>query len=128
MADFTTGKGNPLFPLVPGTVSRYDAVTDQGREIDSFFVTRQTKVILGVTTTVVHDQVWTNGGLTEDTFDWYAPDNQGNVWYFGEDSKQYQDGKLIGTAGSWEAGVTDAVQGIIMKAHHVVGDTYRQEY
>lgn len=125
---FTVGRNNPLFPLVPGTTLRYDAVTDQGREIDSFVVTGQTKVILGVTTTVVRDRVWTNGQLTEDTFDWYAPDSQGNVWYFGEDSRQYEDGKLVGREGSWEAGKDGAVQGIIMKAHPKVGDTYRQEY
>ena len=127
-SEFAASRSNPFFPLVPGTVYRYDAVTDQGTEIDSFFVTTATKVILCVTTIVVHDQVWANGQIVEDTFDWYAPDSQGNVWYFGEDSKKFKNGELIGTEGSWEAGKNGARQGIIMKGYPKVGDSYRQEY
>jgi hypothetical protein len=76
----------------------------------------------------VHDRVFTNGDLTEDTFDWYATDKDGNVWYFGEDSKTLEDGKVISTEGSWEAGKDGAKPGIIMEAHPKVGDVYRQEF
>ncbi len=83
---------------------------------------------MGVNTIVVWDRVWLNDELIEDTKDWYAQDKYGNVWYFGEDSKEYEDGKVVSTEGSWEAGVDNAKPGIIMKANPVIGESYRQEY
>jgi hypothetical protein len=74
----------------------------------SFTVTSQTKEILGVTTTVVHDQAFVKGELVEDTLDWFAQDAAGNVWYFGEDAKELEDGVVVSTEGSWEAGVDGA--------------------
>jgi hypothetical protein len=69
------------------------------------------------------------GGVpVEDTYDWYAQDKKGNVWYFGEYSTEYEDGKPAGTEGSWEAGVGGAEPGIIMPADPIVGMSYRQEY
>jgi hypothetical protein len=91
-------------------------------------VTHDTKQIMGVKCVVVDDRVWTNGKLTKKTFDWYAQDKRGNVWYFGEDSKEYKNGKVTSTGGSWEAGKDGAKPGIIMPAHPKVGQTYRQEY
>ena len=71
-------------------------------------VTDQTRVVAGVPTTVVHDEVRdADGELVEDTFDWYAQDAAGNVWYFGEDTTAY-DGDETSTEGSWEAGVDGA--------------------
>ena len=92
------------------------------------YITDQTKEILGVTTIVVREREWEDGELIEDTFDWYANDNEGNVWYFGEDSKEYDDGELVSTAGSWEAGVDGAKPGILVKGNPQVGDVYQQEY
>ena len=74
------------------------------------------------------DRVWLDEDLTEATFDWYAQDNEGNVWYMGEDSKEYENGEVVSTEGSWEAGVDGAKPGIIMKADPQVGDSYRQEF
>ncbi len=127
-ARFVASVTNPLFPLVPGTVIRYDGQTEDGTEIDSVIVTSTTKVILGVTTTVVRDVAYLNGVLEEETFDWYAQDVDGNVWYFGEDTKAYHAGRPPSTAGSWEAGRRGAKPGIIMKASPKVGDHYRQEF
>ena len=79
-------------------------------------VTSDTKLILGVPCTVVHDVVKVNGKITEDTYDWYAQDKHGNVWYFGEDTKSYDNGH-VSTEGSWEAGVDGAKPGIIMFAN-----------
>jgi hypothetical protein len=90
-------------------------------------VTPQTKVIGGVTTTVVHDVASKDGQLLEDTWDWYAQDRDGNVWYFGEETKEYERGK-VSTEGSWETGVKGAKPGIIMPAHPTVGQMNRQEY
>jgi hypothetical protein len=127
-ADFTSKVDNPYFPLVPGTRFRYEAKTDEGVEVNVVEVTRRTKRIRGVPAVVVRDRVLVDGTVTEDTFDWYAQDRAGNVWYLGEDTKEYEDGKVVSTAGSWEAGVDGAQPGIIMKARPEVGDTYRQEF
>jgi len=83
---------------------------------------------LGVKCVEVHDKVSVDGVLTEDTLDWFAQDKTGNVWYFGEESKQLEDGIVIGIEGSWQAGVDDAKPGIVMGARPRVGDVYRQEY
>jgi hypothetical protein len=83
---------------------------------------------MGVTTSIVRETEWEDGELVEDTFDWFAQDVDGNVWYFGEDSKEYEDGEVVSTAGSWEAGVDGAKPGIIMQADPQIGLAYRQEY
>ena len=122
--DFVAGVDNPLFPLVPGMKYVYHG----GGETTEVTVTDGTKQILGVTSIVVRDVVSVGGEIIEDTYDWYAQDKEGNVWYFGEDSKEYEDGKVTSTQGSWEAGVDGAEPGIIMKAQPSVGEEYRQEY
>ena len=124
-ANFVGGVQNPYFPLVPGTIYTYRQETPEGVEINTVEVTHDTKTILGVTVTVVHDQVFLEGALKEDTFDWEANDKDGNVWYFGEDTKEL--GPPVSTVGSWEAGQNGAHAGIIMLAHPMIGDTYLQE-
>lgn len=91
-------------------------------------VTDQTRDIAGITATVVHDQVTEDGELVEDTFDWYAQDAQGNLWYLGEDTKEYEGGEVVSTAGSWEHGVDGALAGIILPASVAAGQAFRQEY
>jgi len=118
---------NEFFPLPPGAIWVYVEHTPEGVEIDTVEVTHDKKTILGVETTVIRDRVYLEGSLKEDTFDWYAQDKQGNVWYFGEDTKSYDHGQLVGTAGSWEAGQNGAAAGIIMLADPQKGDTYQQE-
>ena len=127
-ADFVDQIDNPYYPLTPGTTFVYEGETDEGMERVETIVTSETKKIMGVTCTVVQDRVLLDGELVEETFDWYAQDREGNVWYFGEDSKDYENGEVISTQGSWEAGVDGALPGIIMPADPQVGDSYRQEY
>jgi hypothetical protein len=130
-ADFEDGGGHPLpidnlyMPLVPGTTYVYEDADGAGH--DEVTVTDDTKRILGVTCTVVLDQAWEDGMLVERTYDWFAQDVCGNVWYFGEDTEAYQDGQ-VSTEGSWEAGVDGARPGIAMLADPAPGDSYRQEY
>ena len=127
-SDFTTTIDNKYFPLKPGTTFVSRRKTKNTTERDVMTVTHSTKQIMGVKCVVVDDRVWENGKLTEKTYDYYAQDKQGNVWYFGENSKEYKDGKVTSTAGSWEAGKDGAKPGIIMQVHPKVGQTYRQEY
>ena len=81
-----------------------------------------------MTCIIVRDTGTIGGQVEEDTFDYFAQDKQGNVWYFGEDTTQLQDGVVVGVEGSWRAGVNGAKPGIIMKAKPKVGDEYRQEF
>jgi hypothetical protein len=127
-ANFVEGVDNPYFPLEPGTVLVYEGHSDGEREVVTVRVTEETKEILGVSAIVVRDTVRVAGEVHEDTFDWYAQDVDGNVWYLGEDTKEYEEGKVVSTEGSWEAGVDGAQPGILLPAHPRPGMTYRQEY
>jgi hypothetical protein len=127
--NFVSGVNNPYFPLEPGTSLIYRGETEGVPTRNVTYVTNDTKVILGVTTIVVHDQAFEEGVLVEDTFDWFAQDVDGNVWYFGEDTKELdEDGNVISTEGSWKAGVDGAEPGIIMLADPKKGDRYQQEF
>lgn len=128
LADFTDPVDNPYYPLEVGTTFVLEGESD-GEDIRvEMYVTDQTKEIMGVTTMVIREREWEDGELVEDTFDWYANDNEGNVWYFGEDSKEYDDGEIVSTAGSWEAGVDGAEPGILVQGDPQVGAVYQQEY
>lgn len=126
--DFVASITNPFFTLKPGATFTYQTQTDTGTERIEIVVTSATKQIMGVTTTQVQDTVHVDTVLVEDTKDWYAQDQSGNVWYFGEAVDNYEGNQLKDHTGSWEAGVAGAQPGIIMKAHPKIGDSYRQEY
>jgi hypothetical protein len=119
---------NKDFPLEPGTTYHYRGQEEGDQITDTVSVTDQTKTILGVHATVVFDGVVTNGRPSERTFDWYAQDRRGNVWYMGEDAFAFVHGHWEKSDDSWEAGVDGAHAGIIMEAHSNVGDVYRQEF
>ena len=127
-ADFVAAVTNPSLPLAPGTRFVYEGESDGEAETVTVIVAETTRSILGVACTEVRDTVEVDGELVEDTLDWYAQDEDGNVWYFGEDVKNYENGVLVSTDGSWLAGRDGAKPGIIMQAHPQVGQTYRQEY
>jgi hypothetical protein len=126
--DFVRRVTNPYFPLNPGTTYIFKGEKEGTSTRDVMTVTDRTKKIMGVTTTVVHHLSYEEGVLIEDTFDWFAQDEQGNVWYFGEDTKELdENGNVISTEGSWQAGVEGAKPGIIMLAHPTKGKRYQQE-
>lgn len=128
-ADFTSQIDHPFFPLRPGSTWVYKETDPDGTMLRvEVTVTGRTKTIMGIETRVVHDVVTAGGKLKEDTFDWYAQDKTGNLWYLGEDTKEYEDGKVSSTKGSWEAGVDGAQAGILLPADAQVGMRYRQEY
>jgi len=126
--DFVKEVNNEFFPLKPGTTFIYRGESDGVPTREEVSVTSKTKKILGVTCIVVHARAFEDGVLIEDTFDWYAQDKDGNVWYFGEDTKELdENGNVISTEGSWQAGVDGAQPGIIMKARPRKSDQYQQE-
>lgn len=127
-SDFVNRIDNKYFPLRPGTTFQFRG-TQQGKPRQvSVFVTHKAKTILGIRATVVLDQVFVGGKREEKTFDWYAQDKLGNVWYLGEDSSDFVNGKWVRSDGSWKAGVNGARAGIVMKAKPNIGEVYRQEY
>jgi hypothetical protein len=130
---------NPYFVLVPGTTFHYEGETTdpESGEVETetviVEVLNETRTVLGVSSRVVRDRVYSEGLLMEDTFDWFAQDYSGNVWYMGEDVTDFEydeDGNLVGTSheGAWEAGVNDALPGILMNANPQIGDHYYQEF
>jgi hypothetical protein len=127
---FSTHIDNPYLPMSPGSRWVYhETAADGTSQRVVVKVTKQTKLIAnGVTARVVRDTATSKGQVVEDTFDWYAQDKRGNVWYLGEDTKEYENGKVVSTQGSWEAGVNGARPGIVMPAHPRPGMQYRQEY
>jgi hypothetical protein len=128
-ADFVDGIDNPYLPYRPGARWVYEVQTEDGEtEVVTVEVLDERREVMGVTTVVVHDVVSVEGEVIEDTYDWYAQDLDGNVWYFGEDTTEYDDGDAS-TEGSWEAGVDGALPGIVMQAAPAVSELgYRQEY
>lgn len=121
--------GNDFFSLESGRTMVYLGEGEDGEVIRVEEVyTSDTKVIMGVTCVIVRAMEYEDDELIEDTYDWYAQDKAGNVWYFGEDSKEIENGQVVDTHGSWEAGVDGALPGIIMLANPIVGLWYRQEY
>src|SRR5262245_43612043 len=127
--NFVDRVDNKFFPLTPGTTYFYEGEKEGVPSSDVFIVTHQTQRIAGVRCTVVKDRAYENGVLVEDTIDWFAQDTDGNVWYFGEDTKELDaNGNVISTEGSWQAGVNGAQPGIIMEAQPRVGDRYQQEF
>ena len=128
-ARFTTVIDNPYWPMPAGARWVYrETSEDGGEQRVEVTVTDETRRVMGIEARVVHDVVTEDGAVVEDTYDWYAQDADGNVWYFGEDTKEYEAGKVVTTAGSWEAGVDGAQPGVIVPASPEPGLTYRQEY
>jgi hypothetical protein len=119
---------NPLFPMPPGATWTYEATTEDGLEQIVVTVEAETRQVNGVEARVVRDTVTVDGDVVEDTWDWYAQDGDGNVWYLGEDTTEYENGEVVCHCGAWEWGMDNALPGVVMLGDPQVGDTYRQEY
>lgn len=136
-ANFATSMANPYFPLQLGQSHAFTGTREaEGKTIVETAVMSVVGAgpeILGVTTMVLLDEAFDDGLIVERTFDYFAADEDGNVWYFGEDvtNFRYDDaGKLTGTdsESAWRAGVNDALPGIIMPAAPAVGLSLYQEH
>ncbi|MCC7189809.1 MAG: hypothetical protein IT312_13800 [Anaerolineales bacterium] len=130
-ADFAAVVDNPYYPLIPGTIWVYEARLKNGSiERIELEVLHETRIVNGVAVTVLHDTVFVNGVIVEETYDWFAQDKDGNVWYLGEEVDNYVNGALTNHAGAWEWGKDGALPGIYMwadpSAH--MNETYYQEF
>ena len=126
--NFNSEVTNTYFPLDSGRVYTYSANTPDGLETVVVTIMNETRQVSGVTCTVVRDVVSIDGVTIEDTYDWYAQDDDGNVWYFGEDVSNYENGVLQDKDGSFEAGIGGAKPGMVMMTNPVLELPYRQEY
>jgi hypothetical protein len=128
-ANFTATVDNPWYSLIPGTTFRYEGIKDGQEAVDTFEVTSETATIDGVPVVVVKDSLTLDGKLAEETTDWFSQDLEGNVWYFGEDTRTLRpDGTVSSTEGTWRTGVDGASPGIFMPAQPQIGDSFQQEH
>lgn len=129
-AKFSVAIDNPYWPMAPGSRWVYRERDGEGgtQRVVVTVTGRTRRIANGIEARVVHDVVSEDGEPVEVTDDWYAQDSQGNVWYLGERTAEYEDGRVVSRAGSWEAGVDGAQPGVAMPADPQVGMAYRQEH
>ncbi len=130
-ADFhhSTVITNPFFPVVPGTKWRWKGQYRGLPYVQADWVPHYTRLIDGVVTQPVIDEDIVSGRIIAGSIDYYAQDDQGNVWYLGETTSHYVNGKLTDHADSWIAGRKGALPGIFMPAHPALRSPhYQQEY
>jgi hypothetical protein len=129
-ADFTTDIDNSYWPMRPGSRWVYRETDSSGarRRVVVTVTDKLKATAIGVTARVIHDVVTEGGKPVEVTDDYYAQDRAGNIWYFGEATAEYENGKVVTREGSFEAGVDGALPGVILPARPSVGMRYREEY
>lgn len=129
-AEFSADIDHPYWPMIPGTQWEYRELDGDGEELRVVVTaTTETRTIAnGVVARVVRDTVYSGDEIVEDTFDWYAQHDDGTVWYLGEDTAEFEDGEVVSTEGSFEAGVDGAQAGVLLPGDPQPGRSYRQEY
>ena len=128
--DFSTTIDNKYWPMKPGMRWTSREISDGG-EVQNIVVTvssKTKKIKDGVTARIVRDTATLDGKVVEDTLDWYAQDAAGSIWYLGEDTAEFENGRVTTREGSFEAGVDGALPGVILPADPKPGQAYRQEY
>lgn len=125
-SDFADEITHPFFPAKAGATWVFESA--DGAERIEMRVEAEKRSVWGVEATVIRDTVFDDGEMVEDTWDWYAQNKDGNVWYLGEETYEYEDGEVVCECGAWESGEDGALPGIIMLADPMAGDMYRQEY
>jgi hypothetical protein len=125
----STNLTNVYFPVLAGVTYTYEGQTPDGFEMVEERRLNTTRIVEGIECVAVNYKAYLDGILIEEAEDWYAQDNDGNVWYFGEEVDNFNpDGSFRDHGGSWEAGVDGAKAGIIMLATPTAGAAYREEY
>lgn len=127
---FVPAIDNDYLPFTVGSKWVYEGMDEGEFEHIEVSVEAATRDIMGISAVVVRDVVTLPDGVIEDTYDWFAQDTDGNVWYLGEDTKEIEDGSVVSTEGSWESGVDGAAPGVLMWAAPMehMGEKYYQEY
>ncbi len=129
---FSSVGNNPFFPLTPGLVLELEAEEEDEGEIIEVFVrhtvTHATEVIDGVRTRVFLEEEYEDDELVEVSTNFMAHCREtGDVWYFGEDVDDYEDGEVVGHEGEWRAGRDGALAGVLMPGNPMLGARFFQE-
>ncbi len=121
---------NPMFPLVAGTQFVYQGKIVEGGESKPhsvvFTVTDLSKMVDHVRTVVAWDRDFLEGRLQEQELAFFAQDDRGKVWNFGEYPEEYSSGKFTGAPSTWIRGAGGAYGGIHMLGQPRVGARYRE--
>ena len=137
----STVEPNPFFPLVAGNNWVYEGTSvdeDDAEEVTETItvtVTNKVKLIEGILCVVVVDTAEEDGEIIEQTDDWFAQDEDGNVWYCGEISQNFEffdgdepeEGELVDIDGSWKSGRDNAKAGLLLPVEPVIGQVFRSE-
>jgi hypothetical protein len=126
--DFTIKIDNPYWPMRPGTTWKYVERGGGEKATVRVHVSHRTKMIKGIRVRIIHDVVRVDGEIIENTFDWFAQDSRGNIWYLGEFTREYENGQVVSTEGSWKHGRDGAQAGVVVPAKPQVGCSYREEF
>jgi hypothetical protein len=126
--DWTSTGKNPYFILEPGYFLVLEG-NEEGKHVTlTITVLDETKEVAGVQTRVVEEKEESNGKPLEISRNYFAMSKKTNsVYYFGEDSDTYKDGKVSNHDGSWLAGVNNFKFGTVMPGKCEVGACFYQE-
>ena len=129
---FSPFSNNPHFPLWPGLVLELEGEEEDDEEIVEIFlrisVLSDTEVVDGVRTRVYEEHEEEDGELVEVSRNFLAMCREtGDIWYFGEDVDDYEDGEIVGHEGAWRAGQDGAEAGILFPGSPLIGARFMQE-
>ncbi|TFG77320.1 MAG: hypothetical protein E4H23_08785, partial [Chrysiogenales bacterium] len=127
--DFVQGVDHPFFPLLTGQTRHYQTTQDENYAEVTVTATGNTRLIMGVLCLGVQERLVADQRLFEDTWRWYAQDQDGNVWYFARETKKY-DYDVVSEDWSWQAGINGAKPGMVMVGQPAdyLNKEYREEY
>ena len=126
--DFSSVGANDYFSLQPGYVLVLEGEEDGEPVQLTITVLNETKIVDGTETRVVEERQIEDGELVEVSLNYFVQCTQnGDIFYFGEITDIYEDGKVVGHEGSWESGVDGAKGGLFAPAKPEVGMKFYQE-
>ena len=125
---FSSTGSNRFFVLQPGYKSVLAGVEDGEKVVLTVTVTDKTKIVDGVQTRVVVEKETHDGEVVEISKNYFAICKETNsVFYFGENTDLYENGKVVSHEGSWLAGSNNAEAGLVMPGIVLVGSKFQQE-
>ena len=127
--DFSASGTTEFANLNPGTVLSLEGPSDSGEtELLVITVLDAVKMVDGVETRVVEERAFINGELIEVAKNFFAVDEKtGNLYYFGEDVDNYENGHIKDHHGSWQSGVNGAQFGLLLPGAPRVGFAFIEE-
>jgi hypothetical protein len=120
---FSAEVTHPFYPL---STVRYAELRSEDEHVVRE-VQEKTKQVGGVECLVLAEKEYEDGELAEISYNYFAQDARGNVYYFGEDVDDYEDGEVVGHGGAWLVGRNAVEPCLFMPAELVVGFGFKPE-